>query len=353
MFKLVKKTEYSRIALLVQRLLSIVAALSASAVVILILGYNPLEVFSEIIKGSLGSSYRVQETIVKAIPLLIMSLGIAVCFKMKFTNIGAEGQFYMGAMAATFIALNFPGWPSYILLPAMFVAAVLFGGVWCLIPGTLKLKLGTSEILVTLMLNYIGIKLISYLQYGPWQDPQAYGFPRIARFSDNAVLPKVFGIHCGWIIALVLVVAVYILLSKSKLGYEISVLGESQVTAKYAGINSAKVLILAVLIGGGLSGIAGMIQASAIEKSLTDQLSGGMGYTAIITAWLGQLSAPVIFVVSFLFAALIQGSAYIQSSMQIPSAVAGIIQGIILLFVLASELFSKYKIVRIKNEREV
>ncbi|MDF2631980.1 MAG: nucleoside transporter rane protein [Caproiciproducens sp.] len=345
MVKIVKKKESSSMQSTLLRVGSVLIALVASAAFIAALGYNPFVVYQNIVAGSVGSTYRFQETINKTIPLIVLSLGIAVSFKMKFMNIGAEGQFYLGAMAATAIALNFPTWPIYILIPVMMLGSIIAGGIWCLFPAVLKSKFGTSETLVTLMMNYIAVKIVSYLQYGPWKDPKAKGFPRIAKFSVNAVLPKVFGIHIGWIIALVLVVIIYIIMSKSKLGYQISVLGENENTAKYAGMDTAKILFISVIIGGGLCGLAGMIQASGIEGSLTDQLSGGLGFTAIITAWLANLSAPAILVVSFFFAILVQGSTYIQSSMQIPSAVAEILQGIIIFFVLASEFFTQYKFV--------
>lgn len=216
----------------------------------------------------------------------------------------------------------------------------------------LKSKFSTSETLVTLMLNYIAIKWITYLQYGPWKDPQAIGFPKIPKFPAAAVLPELFGVHIGWVFALVLTVLVWVLLSRSKLGYEIAVLGESETTARYAGMNVTRITIVAILLSGGLCGLAGMMQASAIEKSLSDQLSGGLGFTAVITTWLAKLSPPAIILVSFLFAMLLQGGVYLQSALQISSTVADILQGVILFFVLGSEFFLRYKIVRRKGGEE-
>jgi simple sugar transport system permease protein len=183
------------------------------------------------------------------------------------------------------------------------------------------------------------------LRYGPWKDPHASGFPRISPFADTAVLPQLFGVHIGWIVTLVLVVLVYILMKDSKLGYEIAVIGESEATARYAGINVAKTVIVTMLISGGLCGLAGMMQASGIEKSLSEQLSGGLGFTAIITTWLSRLNPPMTLVVSLLFAVLLQGGSYIQSSLQIPAAVSDILQGSILFFVLGSEFFTQYRVV--------
>lgn len=345
MVKIVSKAEPSALVGNIMRISAVIAALIASAVVMAIIGYNPFEVFGKIVEGSLNSTYRFSETINKTIPLVVLSLGIAVAFKMKFWNIGAEGQLFMGAYGASLVAFDFNNLPMILLIPLMMISACIFGGLWALIPAILKTKFSTSETLVTLMLNYIAVKWISYLQYGPWKDPKAIGFPKIANFPDNAILPEVFGIHIGWIIALVLVVVIYILLNHSKLGYEISVLGESETTAKYAGMNVTKITLIAILISGGLCGIAGMMQASAIENTLSDKLSTGLGFTAVITTWLAKLSPPGIVVTSFLFAMLLQGGSYLQSSMKIPSSVASILQGIIIFFVLSCEFFIRYKFV--------
>jgi simple sugar transport system permease protein len=196
------------------------------------------------------------------------------------------------------------------------------------------------------MLNYVAVKWISYLQYGPWRDPEGIGFPKIAAFSKNAVLPSVLGLHAGWIITLCLAVLMYILLKRTKLGYEIDVLGESSATARYAGMGVWKITVIAILISGGLCGTAGMMQASAVERSLSDQLSGGLGFTSVITTYLARLSPPSIVVVSFLFSILIQGGNFLQSSLRIPASISQVLQGIIIFFVLGSEFFIRYRFVR-------
>ena len=368
MIKIVSKSEVSPLRQIILRIVAVVFALLCAALIMRIMGYNPIEVYRQIIKGSLDPEYRpkvaesnntflntilslktngrFQRTVAKTIPLLVLSLGTAVAFKMKFWNIGAEGQFFMGAFGASLVAFNLSNLPAYILIPLMFIVAFIFGGLWAVIPALLKTKLSTSETLVTLMLNYIAIAWIEYLQNGPWKDPAAKGAARIASFSSNAILPKVFNIHIGWIIALVLVVFVYILLKHTKLGYEISVLGESETTAKYAGMNVTKITVTAILISGGLCGLAGVIQASSGPSiSLSSALSGGLGFTAVITTWLARLSAPVIILTSFLFAMLIQGSSTLQIGLKMSPSTADIIQGIIIFFVLGSEFFLRYKIV--------
>jgi simple sugar transport system permease protein len=353
MLKITKRAELPALLKSTLQLGAIAAALIVAAMVILLWNFNPISVYKEMLFGAVGSGYRLQETINKMIPLLIMGLGMAVCFRMHFINIGAEGQFYMGVIAATLIVRIAGENTTSGVLPVMMIAALIAGGLWCLIPALLKLKWGVNETLVTLMMNYIATKLASYLQYTAWKDPKAYGFPKIANYPDAALLPKVFGIHCGWIIAIVLAVIIYILLFRSKLGYEISVMGENPRTARYAGINTAKVLVLSVLIGGGLCGLAGMIQASGIEKTMNDQMSGGMGFTAIIVAYMAKLNPIVLAIVAFFFAALLQGGAYIQSSLQIPADAAEVMQGIILLFIIGCDFFTRYKFELDTAERRV
>ncbi len=339
------------------RALTIVLSLVFSGLVLLIFGLDPINVFKSIIEGSLGTELRIKQTLVKAIPLLITSLGILVAFKMKFWNIGGEGQIVIGAMAASYVALNFQGLSQPLMLLLMALAGMVAGGLWAFIPAIFKAKMGTNETIFTLMMNYIGIKFVTYLQYGPWMDPNAGGFPKVAPFPENALLPEVLGVHSGWIIALLCTAFVYVLMKYTKLGYEISVVGESVETARYAGMNINKIIILAMMISGGLCGLVGMIQASAVEKTLVAGISGGYGFTAIITAWLARLNAVSTLFVCLAFAMLIQGGSYIQLAMNVPSAVASVVQGIILFFVLGSEFFLQYKVsfgaVKAKAEKEV
>ena len=328
------------------RLISILAALGVGALVIAVLGYNPIEIYREIAVGALGSAYSLKEVVRTSVPLLLMALGVTLCFRLQFFNIGAEGQFFMGATAAAAVALNYPGMNAPLLLTLMLLASLVGGGLWCAIPAVLKLRFGTNETLVTLMLNYIAVKFVAYLQFGPWKDPSSMGYPTIPPFSENAVLPKLFGIHVGWVIALAIFLIVLVLLSRTKYGYQINVMGENPLTARYAGFNTTWLLIATVALGGGLCGVAGFIQASAVEESLVYTLSSGWGYTAIIVAWLGKLKPLPVLVATLLIAALVQGCSYIQISLNVPYFMANIIQGVILFFVLASEFFTSYRFVR-------
>jgi len=349
MLRIAKRSEVSQVARVAIRIGAVFLALLFSALLIRALHLQPLKVYWALIEGAFGTAYRFRETVIKAIPLIITSLGISIAFKMQFWNIGGEGQISMGAFAATFFALRYPDLPRPLLLLLMFVAGIAGGGLWALIPAYFRARWRTNETIVTLMMNYIAIKWLTYLQYGPWKDPNALGFPKIPNFSNNAILPAVGGIHAGWIITLVLVVLVHIFLNYSKKGYEIAVLGESENTALYAGINIKKTILTAVFISGGICGLVGMLEASAVSHTLTAGIAGGVGFTAIITSWLAALKPPLILVVSFLFAALEQGGSYIQTAFGISGAAAEMLQGLILFFVLGSEFFTRYKIVLAKN----
>lgn len=331
------------------RIIAVIMALVTSSLFIALLGHSPLKVYTAMIDGSFGSKYRIIETLKVATPIILASIGIMVAFKMKFWNIGGEGQILMGAFAATYFALFYSHLPKIVLLPLMLLAGFVGGGLWALIPAIFKVKYGTNETIITLMLNYIAIKWITHLQYGPWKDPNALGFPKIANFTDNAILPKIFGLHIGWVITLLVVVLITILLHYSKWGYFISVIGESEDTARYSGMNIRKIVLLSIFASGGICGLVGFIQASAVEQTLSAGISAGYGFTAIITTWLSALMPSVIIPVSVLFAAMVKGGSFIQTAFQIPNSAAEVLQSMILFFVIGSEFFVKYKLIFIKK----
>lgn len=347
MLRISKRPECPKWKAYTIRIAAVLLALLTASLFLSLAGYNPLEIYGAMFKGAFGTEHRFKETIIKTIPLVLTSVGITLAFKMKFWNIGGEGQILMGGFAASFFALRFPTLPKTILLPLMMVAALIGGGLWALIPAYFKAKYRTNETIFTLMMNYIAIGWITYLQYGPWKDPSALGFPKIPNFTEGAILPKLFGVHIGWVIALIFVMGMYFFMNYTKKGYEISVIGESENTARYAGISVEKVLMGTLFFSGGICGLVGMIQASAVSGTLSVELTGGVGFTAIITTWLAGLKAPMMVIVSFLFAGMVEGGNYIQTAYQIPQAAADILQGMILFFVLGSEFFIQYKLVPI------
>ena len=343
--RIVKRSELTGRQIILLRLLAVLLALAAGGLFILCLGYNPFTVYATILSGAMRSPMAIQATVKIVVPLLIASLGVTLAFKMRFWNIGAEGQMIMGAIFASYFALFHADWNHWVLLAVMALTGILGGALWGLIPAFFKAKYGTNETLFTLMLNYIALYLVSWLQDGPWRDPGSQGFGKIARFDKNAALNKVFGVHCGWIAALVLVIVIFIYLRYSKQGYEISVVGESQETARYAGMNVQKILLRTMALSGGVCGLGGMIQAAGADITLTMGVAGGVGFTAIIVAWLSQLNPMTILVVSALFGILEKGSSVVQSNFGLSTDCADVLQGIILFFILGCEFFIRYRFV--------
>lgn len=349
--RIVKRAELPGKKILLLRLSAIVLSLIAGGVFIACIGQNPFIIYQTIISGAFRSVMAFQGTVKIMIPLLISSLGVTLAFKMKFWNIGAEGQIIFGATCASFFALFCSGWNHVVLIIVMFLAGIIGGGLWGLLPAIFKIKYDTNETLFTLMLNYIALHLVSYLRDGPWMDPASQGFPKIARFEANAALDKVFGIQIGWLIGIVLVIVVLVYMKYTKQGYEISVVGESQDTARYAGMNVKKVVLRTMFLSGGICGLAGMIQATGSDITLTTSVAGGVGFTAIIVAWLAQLNPFVILIVSFLFSVLEKGSSVVQSSFGLSTDCADVLQGIILFFILGCEFFIRYQFV-FRNKKE-
>ena len=325
------------------RLIAVALSLVVAALVIVaITKQNPIEVYLGIIDGAVGSNRRIWVTIREMMVLLCIAIGLTPAFKMKFWNIGAEGQIIMGGIFASYFALFHANWNHWLLVIVMFLAGAIGGGLWGLIPAWFKTRYDTNETLFTLMLNYIALNVIVFLREGAWRDPGSQGYAKIARFNKNAALDKVFGIQFGWVIALILVVVIAVYLNRSKQGYEISVVGESQETARYAGMNVKKVVLRTMFLSGAVCGIGGMVQATGSDVTLTTAVAGGVGFTAIIVAWLAQLNPPVI---TFLFSVLEKGSSVVQSSFGLSSDCADVLQGIILFFILGCELFIRYQFV--------
>lgn len=325
---------------------SILLAVAVGGLFMLALGYNPVTLYLTIITGALGNAESWRMTIRLMIPLVISSLAVCLAFKMRFWNIGAEGQIIMGAVFATYFALYHTDWPRPLLLAVMFIAGAVGGALWGLLPAFFKARFNTNETLFTLMLNYIALNVIVYFRDGPWKDPGSSGFPKIARFDKVVQLPKLAGIQAGWLIALILVVLVFVYLKYSKHGYEIKVVGASQATARYAGMNVRRIILRTMAISGALAGIAGMVQAAGSDMTLAESVAGGVGFTAIIVAWLSNLNPFGIALAAFFFSVLEKGSSVMRSSYNLSAEFAAVLQGIILFCVLGGEFFLRYRLVR-------
>lgn len=334
------------------RIVAIFVSLFIGAIIFTAMGNNPFEAYGVIITGSLGKKMAIRETVKIAVPLLGTALALAPCFKMRFWNIGAEGQITAGAIGASFFAISFGKvWPAAVLLPVMGIAAIVCGALWAFVPAFFKAKWGTNETLFTLMMNYIVIGIAKWLQGGPWEGKP--GSQIIPDFADAAILPKVFGIHIGWIIVLILTVLMYFYMRRTKQGYEIAVIGESENTARYAGMNVSWITIRTMLISGAICGLVGYLVTSGANGTLYDTVANGVGFTAITVTWLSQLNPFIMIAISALLAILSKGSGALQTRMGVPASISDIITGVVLFALLACEFFINYRVVFRKRKSEV
>lgn len=356
LIRLAKRSALPKAQVWAIRAASFVAAILISALIFFLLGGGKLqfviEAFGTILSGSLGKKTAIRQTVKIAIPLLGTALAIAPCFKMRFWNIGAEGQITAGAIAASYFALYwYDKLPAPALLLVMGLSGAVFGGIWGLIPAFFKAKWNTNETLFTLMMNYIIIGIVRWLQGGPWEGRP--GSQIIPMFDEAAVLPKVLGVHCGWIIVLLLTVIMFIYMKYTKHGYEIAVIGESENTARYAGMNVGSIIMRTMFISGALSGIVGFIVASGANGTLYDGVAAGVGFTAITVAWLAQLNPFAMVGISALLAVLEKGADTLQTRLAVPASISDIITGIFLFCMLACEFFINYQLIVRSKHKEV
>ncbi len=344
LIRLAKRDDMSRRKVWLIRLAAFAAAILIGMIIFAIAGANPIKAYGTMITSSLGRKSGVRQVVKNAVPLLGVGLALAPCFRMRYWNIGGEGQITMGAMAASYFALFwYSKMPSAPLLLIMAAASMVMGAFWALIPAVFKARWGTNETLFTLMMNYIAIGIVAWLQGGPWEGKP--GSQIIPMFDQKAVLPKVLGVHCGWILVLLLVVFMFIYLHFTKHGYEIAVLGESENTARYAGMNVAKVTIRTAMLSGAICGLVGFMAASGVNQTLYADVAGGVGFTAITVCWLSQLNPFAMIVISVMLAILSKGASGLQTSLAIPASISDIITGVILLCMLGCEFFINYRMI--------
>lgn len=287
---------------------AILLALVVCAVVTMLLtGENPVNIFATIFKGAFGSARKSWVTFQNLAVLLGISLAVTPAFKMRFWNIGAEGQVLIGclATAACMICLA-DKLPNAVLILVSLAAALAAGALWGFLPAFFKAKWNTNETLFTLMMNYIIIGVVRWLQGGPWEGRP--GSQIIPQFDRAATLPKVLGVHCGWIIVLILVVFMHVYMNHTKHGYEIAVIGDSINTARYAGMNVGHVMMRTMFLSGAISGLVGFIVASGANTTLYDGVAAGVGFTSITVAWLSQLNAFAMIVISMMLAIISKGA---------------------------------------------
>ncbi|MGC9358198.1 MAG: ABC transporter permease [Anaerolineae bacterium] len=340
-----KRQSISRWAIVLVPIISFFISLILGSLLLATFGANPLETYAAMFRGAFLRNFP--ETLVKAIPLMLTGLGVSIAFRMQFWNIGAEGQLTLGGVAAAWVALFMAdAIPPAMLLPTAIALGIAAGAVWAGVPAMLKAYIGVDETLTTLMLNYVAILFSEYLYNGPWRDPEGYGFPGTAQFSEAAWLPRLGNTraHLGLVFALVLAGVLWFVVNRTRWGFELRIIGQNQTAARYLGINIPRNIVLALLLSGALSGLAGACEVTGISRRLQHGLSIGYGYTAIIVAWMAQLNPLAVIFVALLMAALLVGGDQVQILMRLPAAVGVVLQGMILFPMLAGSLFTEYKL---------
>lgn len=331
---------------------AIVLAFLISAVILLLIGGDPIRTFGYFFNAAFGSWGALSDVVVKATPLLLIGLGCGLAFRMRLWNIGAEGQFYFGAFFASLVPLvplvDMETTPKFVILLIMGLLGMLGGGLYGLIPGWLKAKFQVSEIISTLMLNYVAVFFNNYWIYSKFSDagfqmtpmfPKSAWLPRLADYARQVKAFSGITLHLGVVFGLVAAVIIWIIITRSRWGYEINLIGDNPQAARYAGIDISRNIILVFMLSGALAGLAGMSEVSGVVHRLQERISTNYGFSGVIVAWLSKLNPFATILVSFLFGALIVAGREIQ-----PSGLYFFIQGMILFLVISSDVLLHYKI---------
>ena len=328
------------------------AALAVGAVMLLILGANPIKAYGAMAEGAFGSGNALAETAVKAVPLLLVGLGICIAFRANVINIGGEGQMILGAIFAIVVGLSLPNWPGWAVITLAILAGFVGGGLWGAIPGALKAYFGVNEILSTIMMNAIAIQIMNYLLRGPMIDPAqaelASKIPQTAALEQAFRLPRLAPtrLHLGAAFAIGLAILVYILLWRTTLGYRIRAVGQNPEAARYGGIRVRRQIVIALMLSGAFAGLAGVMQVYGLNyRLITDGsatgFTGSAGFNGIVAALFGQLHPLGTIPASFFFGALIVGANQLQRTMQVPSSFILALNGLVVIFVVSSDIWRR------------
>jgi ABC-type uncharacterized transport system permease subunit len=336
---------------------AILAALIVGGVILAAVGGDPFRTYAHIARASFGSWGVFSDTLVKATPLILVGLACTLAFRMRLWNIGAEGQFFIGAFGASAVVLTPllpPETPRLLMIPAMMLAGFVAGALWGFVPGYLKAKLNVNEIITTLMMNYIAVSWNNFFIFGVWSEggfqmskvfARTAWLPRLADYARQVPAFRGLTIHLGLVFGLLAAVAVWFILYRSKWGYEIRLIGDNPRAARYAGVPMVRNTVLVMMLSGGLAGLAGMSEISGVVHRLQGAISPGYGFTGIIVAWLAKLNPFAVLLVSLLFGSLILAGREIQ-----PSGIPKLIQGIILFTLIASEVLLRYRIRAVRTQ---
>src|SRR3954471_4506961 len=352
-----KRAERSNTIALISPLIAIGLTIVTMVILFAILGKNPLLALHAYFIDPLTDSYSLQEIAAKATPLVMIAIGLSLCYLANAWNIGAEGQFLVGAVAGSWLAVKTQGtdagpW----VLPAMLLLGAAGGALYALIPALCRVRFGASEILTSLMLVYVADLFPDYLVRGPWRDPKGFNFPTTAEFDPVATVPILIEggrLHLGFVIMLIVVAAASVVLGRTIKGFEIRVVGAAPRAARFGGFNARQLVVLTFAASGALAGLAGIIEVAGPIGHLQPGISPGYGFTAIIVAFLGRLNPVGILVAGFFLALTFIGGEQAQIAMKIPLDVTKVFQGILLFYVLASDSLITYRFRLIVRSRQV
>ncbi|MDX6751533.1 ABC transporter permease [Geminicoccaceae bacterium 1502E] len=327
--------------------LAVLLTVAAGFLLFALMGYDPVAALTAFFVSPLTSLYGLAELGVKATPLVLIATGLAMGFRAGVWNIGAEGQLTLGAICAGGVALAFAGseWP--LQLPLMMLAGIAGGMAWAAIPAFLKVRFDVNEILVSLMLTYVGTLLLSFLVYGPWKDPAGFNFPQTRMFDMAGTLPVILDgtrLHAGALVALLVVMGAWLIGSRTLFGFSIRLVGAAPAAARYAGFSTKRMVWVTLLAGGGLAGLAGTFEVAGPIGQLVPVISPGYGFTAIIVAFLGRLHAGGILMAGLVVALSYIGGENAQIEVGLPQAVTGVFQGMLLFFLLATDVLVNWRL---------
>ena len=351
-----KRDDISLFRRMLVRVIAVILALCVCAVVIHALtGLDPLQVYRGVVDGAVGTRRRAWVTIRDTLVLLLIAVGLTPAFRMRFWNVGGEGQTLIGGLATAAIMINLKSLPAPLLYPLMAATAVLAGLVWGVVPALCKAKWNTNETLFTLMMNYIATQLVAFaIIY--WENPKGSSNVGVIN-PDTSMgwLPKLFGLDYGWMTVIVVAIAaaMFFYLRWTKHGYEIAYVGQSVNTARYAGISVPRVIVRTMALSGGICGLAGYLLVTGSGHTISTGIAGGRGFTAITVAWLSKLNTFTMMMVSFLLVFMEKGAIQIASQFKLSEYASDIITGIMLFFVLGCEFFINYKVEIVKGRKSL
>ncbi len=351
--RLEKRAETSRLMLYLTPVAAVLLTMIVGAIIFTILGFNGAVAVREIFLTPLTNSLKWQDLAVKSAPLIIIGIGLSIGFRANVWNIGAEGQYIAGGLAATGVALITHQMSGWWLLPLMGVAGIIGGMAWVMVPAFLRTKLNVNEILTTLMLTYVAVQLLNFLVFGPWKSPVSFGQPQTVLFNDDQILPYIIPgtiVQAGAPIAVFIAIIAWILMSKSIFGFQIRTVGTAPNAARYGGFSANKTIWMSLLIGGALAGFAGMLEVAGPFNRMVPQFPTNYGFTAIIVAFLGRLHPMGVLMGGIVLAITFVGGEVAQTTIGLPNAAVGLFQALMLFLILAGDILVRYKIRRVTRK---